>query len=71
MFDELKEHGMEKLAESGILDRLEKLKKAGMDKISETSIPQDLQTVRANLIGRKGELTKVLKSVGQAAPELR
>ncbi len=29
VFDELKEHGMEKLAESGILERLEKLKKQG------------------------------------------
>ncbi|MBP9559894.1 MAG: hypothetical protein KBE18_05250, partial [Synergistaceae bacterium] len=62
---------MEKLAELGLIERLEKLKKAGMDKISETSLPQDLQAVRANLIGRKGEVTEVLKSVGQAAPELR
>jgi len=43
MFEELKEHGMEKLAELGLIERLEKLKKAGMDKISETSLPQDLR----------------------------
>ena len=71
MFEELKEEGMQKLAESGLLEKLDKLRKAGMDKISETSLPQDLQTVRANLLGRKGEVTEVLKSVGQAAPELR
>ena len=73
MFEELKEQGMEKLAEAELklFEQLEKLKKAGMDKISETSLPQDLQTVRANLLGRKGEVTEILKSVGQAAPELR
>ncbi len=51
---------MQKLAESGFLEKLEKLRKAGMEKISETSLPQDLQTVRANLLGRKGEVTEIL-----------
>lgn len=74
MLDELKdlkEQGMEKLADSGFLERLEELKKAGLEKIQSTSLPDELQLVRANLLGRKGEVTEILKSVGQASPELR
>ena len=71
MFDELKKQGKEKLADSKLLEQLEKLKESGIRKISETSLPQELQTVKAGLLGRKGEVTEVLKSVGHAAPELR
>lgn len=71
MFEEIKEQGMEKLAETKLFEQLERLKKAGMDKISETSIPNELQIVKANLLGRKGEVTEILKSIGQAAPEIR
>lgn len=74
MLDELrdlKENGKEALENSGFLEKLEQLKQRGMDKISATKLPDDLQLVRANLLGRKGEMTEILKSVGQAAPELR
>lgn len=71
MFEELKEQGMEKLAETGLLEQLEKLKKIGMEKISESSLPEELQLVRVKLLGRKGEVTEILKSVGQTAPEVR
>ena len=54
-----------------LLERLEAIKEAGLQKIAETSLPDQLQLVRANLLGRKGELTDILKSVGQAAPDLR
>ena len=57
--------------DGGLLERLEKIKEAGLEKIAQSSLPDQLQLVRANLIGRKGELTEILKSVGQAAPELR
>ena len=57
--------------DNGLLERLEKIKEAGLEKIAQSSLPDQLQLVRANLIGRKGELTEILKSVGQAAPELR
>ena len=71
MLEELKKSGSEALTDSGLLEKLEKLKQLGMEKISETSIPEELQLVRANLLGRKGEVTEILKSVGQASPELR
>ena len=57
--------------DNGFLARLEEIKEAGLKKIAEANLPEQLQLVRANLIGRKGELTEILKSVGQAAPELR
>lgn len=71
MLEELEKAGMKMVVDSGLLERLEVLKKRGMEKISSTKLPDELQLVRANLIGRKGELTEALKSVGQAAPELR
>lgn len=54
-----------------LLERLDMIREAGLAKIKETSLPEQLQLVHANLLGRKGELTDVLKSIGQAAPELR
>ena len=59
------------LKESGFLERLEKIKESGLEKIEGSSLPEHLQLVRANLLGKKGELTEILKSVGQSAPELR
>ncbi len=56
---------------NGFLERLEMIKEAGLEKIAQSSLPEQLQLVRANVLGRKGELTEILKSVGQAAPELR
>ncbi|MEG1603593.1 MAG: phenylalanine--tRNA ligase subunit alpha, partial [Cloacibacillus sp.] len=56
---------------NGLIERLEMIKEAGLEKIAQSTLPDQLQLVRANLLGRKGELTDILKSVGQAAPELR
>lgn len=53
------------------MEQLEELKKQGMERIRNSSLPDDLQLVRASLLGKKGEVTEILKSVGQAAPELR
>jgi len=71
MFEGLKEQYKDKIADKGLLEQLERLKKAGMDKIAESSLPEELHLVRAKLLGRKGEVTEILKSVGQAAPEVR
>lgn len=71
MLEELKKAGKEMAEDSGLIEQLETLKKLGMDKISGARLPEELQLVRANLIGRKGEITEALKSVGKAAPELR
>ena len=54
-----------------LLKKLEQVKKNGLEKIKQTSLPDQLQLVHASLLGRKGELTDILKSVGKAAPELR
>ena len=69
--NELRKSGAAAIAESGLLEKLEQLRKSGMEKIEKTSIPDELQLVRSNLLGRKGEVTEILKSVGQASPELR
>jgi len=62
---------LDDLKDSKLMEQLEELKKQGMEKIRGTSLPEDLQLVRASLLGKKGEVTEILKSVGQAAPELR
>lgn len=62
---------MDELKDSKLMEQLEELKKQGMERIRNSSLPDDLQLVRASLLGKKGEVTEILKSVGQAAPELR
>ncbi|MDO4987518.1 MAG: phenylalanine--tRNA ligase subunit alpha [Synergistes sp.] len=57
--------------ENEFFKRLEEIKTKGLQMIEESSLPESLQIVRANLLGRKGELTEILKSVGKSAPELR
>lgn len=71
MFEDLKKEGIEKLAESGLLEQLESLKKRGTEMIEEAKMPEELNLVRSKLLGRKGEVTEVLKGIGKAAPELR
>ena len=71
MLEDLKKTEKDKGGGMNLLEQLEMLKRRGMEKISEANLPEELQLVRANLIGRKGELTEALKSVGRAAPELR
>lgn len=62
---------LDELKDSKLMEQLEELKKQGMERIRNSSLPDDLQLVRASLLGKKGEVTEILKSVGQAAPELR
>ena len=57
-------------ADTAIFEKLEQLRQSGIERIKATSIPEDLQLVRANLLGKKGEVTEILKSVGKASPEL-
>lgn len=71
MLEDLKKAGRQMVDDSGLLEKLEALKKHGEEKIASAKLPEELQLVRANLTGRKGELTEILKSVGQAAPEMR
>lgn len=71
MLEDLKKTGKEIIDDLGLLEKLELLKKRGEEKIASAKLPEELQLVRANLTGRKGELTEILKSVGQSAPEMR
>lgn len=71
MLGDMKQCGGDQGGKMTLLEQLEALKKRGMGKIAAAKLPEELQLVRANLIGRKGELTEALKSVGRAAPDLR
>lgn len=71
MLEDLKKSETGESRGSGLAEQLEALKKRGLEKISTARLPEELQLVRAGLVGRKGEVTDVLKSVGRAAPELR
>ncbi len=54
-----------------MLDRLEELKNSGLERIAAARTMEELQLVRASLVGRKGALTELLKEVGKAPPEER
>ena len=54
-----------------MLERLESIKELGLKKIKETETLDQLQEVRRELTGKKGELTAVLKSLGSLEPEMR
>lgn len=72
MLEELKKIAKTADAEgNALLEKLEELRKRGVEKIQNTAVADELQLVKANLLGRKGEVTEILKSVGQASPELR
>ena len=71
MFDLEKIKEIANGADTAIFEKLEELRQSGIEKIKATSLPEDLQLVRANLLGKKGEVTEILKSVGKASPELR
>ncbi len=52
-------------------ERLEKIKAEALQKISESDVLEKLNEVRVNYLGKKGELTAVLKSMKDVAPEDR
>ena len=52
-------------------ERLEKIKAEALQKISESDLLENLNEVRVNYLGKKGELTAVLKSMKDVAPEDR
>ena len=54
-----------------MLERLESIKELGLKKIKETETLDQLQEVRRELTGKKGELTAVLKSLSSLEPEMR
>ncbi len=54
-----------------LFDRLKQLRKDGLEEIKKASDQKKLNDVRVELVGRKGELTKILHSMRDIAPENR
>lgn len=54
-----------------MLNKLEEIRQNGLKKIAETTELAALQDVRRELVGKKGELTTVLKSLGSLEPEMK
>nr|WP_330369988.1 phenylalanine--tRNA ligase subunit alpha [Butyrivibrio sp. NC2002] len=54
-----------------IKEQLEKIRETALKQISETDGLEKLNDVRVNFLGKKGELTSILKSMKDVAPEDR
>ena len=48
-----------------IKEQLEQIKKNALDMLNSDS---DLESIRVKFLGKKGELTAVLRSMGQVSP---
>ena len=54
-----------------LFDKLKELREKGLEEIKKASNEKKLDEVRVQLVGRKGELTKILHSLREVAPEDR
>ncbi|WEV40919.1 phenylalanine--tRNA ligase subunit alpha [Lactobacillus sp. ESL0684] len=54
-----------------LFDRLKELRESGLAEIDKAKSEVKLNEVRVNLVGRKGELTEILHSMKDVAPENR
>ena len=52
-------------------EQLEVIRKSALDAVAETRTAADLEAVRVRYLGKKGELTAVLKQMGKLSPEER
>ena len=52
-------------------EQLEAIRKSALDAVVETRTAVDLEAVRVRYLGKKGELTAVLKQMGKLSPEER
>ncbi|MGN0471317.1 MAG: phenylalanine--tRNA ligase subunit alpha, partial [Lachnospiraceae bacterium] len=52
-------------------ERLEQIRQKALQQISESETLEKLNEVRVNILGKKGELTDVLKGMKDVAPEDR
>ena len=52
-------------------EQLEAIHKSALDAVAETRTAADLEAVRVRYLGKKGELTAVLKQMGKLSPEER
>ena len=52
-------------------ERLESIKQEAIKQIQASDVPEKLNDVRVKFLGKKGELTAVLKGMKDVAPEER
>lgn len=52
-------------------EKLEKIKQAASEKILNADIPSALEELRVKYLGKKGEITSILKQMGSLSPEER
>ena len=52
-------------------ERLESIKQEAIKQIQASDVPEKLNDVRVKFLGKKGELTAVLKGMKDVAPEAR
>ena len=50
-------------------EQLEQIKKSAMNALDSAATPAALEELRVKLLGKKGELTAVLKQMGKLSPE--
>lgn len=54
-----------------MIEQLNQLRERALDRITQTASLDELETVRTGMMGRKGELTGLLKGLGQLEPDMR
>ncbi len=52
-------------------EKLDEISKMAQDKIKEIKSSQELNDLKVKVLGKKGELTEILKGMGQIAAEQR
>ncbi|MBR4439422.1 MAG: phenylalanine--tRNA ligase subunit alpha, partial [Clostridia bacterium] len=52
-------------------EKLLKLKEEALAKITDAAQPDSLEAARVEYLGKKGELTQILRGMGEVAPEDR
>ncbi len=57
--------------ENSVIEELAELKEQALSKISDSASLADLEEIRLAYLGRKGEVTSRLKSLGKLPPDLR
>lgn len=67
----VKAHFLRIRMEENMKEKLQKIKEAAINQLKEASSLEALNEVRLNFLGKKGELTAVLKSMKDVAPEDR
>ena len=51
--------------------QLEEIRRKAEESLKEAHIPQDIENLRIKFLGKKGELTAILKQMGKLSPEER